>query len=298
MKNSKGGRMKSRFILTTAFSVLPLGSLCHGGSWETYRDEFMQNPIRHDDDAVQALLQIGRSGEKEAIRFLEEIYESEPDSVNRYAEDYPKLEIRKSNHLPGIAEVALIQLGDEELKSKLISESLHGDKPVRLNAFRKAKKLQGDLAIEVLSFFIGDVETGGIVLESLERLAALELTQIMEDPPYPVYIDDLQSLKGLDSGGREKWRAWRYENYGPIPGREAMFARFENSGDPLGDGDKGPEPEEAPTTGSKDAAAPSPAEPDPRPLERDSNPWPWLGGLFALVVAGGLAVVFIRHGRR
>jgi len=242
-------------------------------------------------------LDIGTSGNREIIPMLEEIHTRRPRSVNPFDEDYPELKIKRSYSPHGVAEVALIQLGDEELKSKLISESLHEDKLVRSNALRKAKMLEGDIAVEMLSYFIGDLAdemkkpTGW-----LEQLATIELSDRLADPPYEVDIDDIESLRGYRKG-REAWLKWRYENYGPIPGREAMFAQFENSEAPSIDADGRPEDAAAEASGSGGGLTPA-TEPGSGPSTKDSNPWPWLGGLFALVVAGGLAAVFIRHGRR
>jgi len=133
--------------------------------------------------------------------------------------------IKSSLTYPGIAQIALAELGVEEKVQELLNQASHEDIAVRDDALRKLILFRSDIAIEPISSFIGDGSSYSDVIDPPEWKAVLELTKRVKDPPFP--MRDMSDLSAYnDDGGREKWLKWRYDNFGSVPRLENLYVQF------------------------------------------------------------------------
>jgi hypothetical protein len=265
------------------------------------RERYIQEIDHHPDRARRTLLEIGRLGDPAAIPFLLEAFRRPPMYPSNAERDFPERNFKSAGSIAGMAQVALAMLGDEERWAELEAEATSRDVNLRLNALLKIKFISGERAVELLSSFLGDREVEGDKIYLPEWGALFELTKRLDNPPFPV--SDLSDLHPgyYSEGGEEKWLRWRFENYGPIPGREELFAAFVNES-PAG-GKRAAARETTDTSLSSSSPpssadvpeSPTPAaEPtaDETPQREDREPdrrWLWLsGGVAALLLAGWL----------
>ncbi len=269
--------------------------------WQELRARF-EKQVRSQALAGRTLLQIGRSGDPAAIPFLREQLERKPESLSRIQHMFPDEGLKSRRSIAGMAQVALAQLGDEAAWEELMRQSAHEDGRVRTDALEKIRLIEGARPVEALSRFIGDLGEGDFGA-AVEQGAVVALSKRLENPPAPVHFGEFYA-KYYSGDGREKWLRWRYENYGPIPGREELFAGFENApeaktdpvparvtGAPKTDRAPTREPQPAgqptaePSHEADATAAPAVAAPPPHRW------WPWLGGLVLL----GVAALWLRR---
>jgi hypothetical protein len=165
-----------------------------------------------------------------ALPFLREIYaNSPPEFRDSYVLKYPDIKFRYN--AAGFAQIALAQMGEEDVQQALIRQSFHPNELVRHDAVEKIKKLEGDWVIEMLSNFLGDADDESERLDYNEWFALWELAERLQNPPTP--FDGLKHHKlYYREGGKEKWLKWRYDHFGVIPGRETLFEPFIAQGPP------------------------------------------------------------------
>lgn len=286
--------MKFSAILT--FITLINCSLFANTNWNTLFEEYNNPSSAGDREMRKAFLELAESDDPKAIDFFLKFYNDPPNTNTYWGQTFP--DVRDASSYRGIAHVALVQLGYEPAIDKLIDEILYDDKGVRSVARRKAIMLQGDLGIELLSYFIGERrDVTKKPLGSDDWAAVKELSKRVQNPP--LKIEGAYEFDAHKKGGREAWLKWRYENYGPIPGREHLFAQFAVS-------DEEEKPTDAPAAvevveGAQESTASEPATEKPaevktfQPVVEPKKPsqwWLWLIG--AVVIIGGLGLVLRR----
>lgn len=248
-------------------------------SWEFHRQVFLDNERERPAKARKALLEIIELEDDRSIPFLRELADRDPEPREPYARLDP--EFVASFTYRGIAQSGLAALGDEEAWKQLSAESFHPGPSVRFNALSKIQRVPDERAVEALSNFLGDTEGTGYEATPVEWAALFELSKRLNSPPFPV--QRFSDLHGFYEGdGREKWLRWRYENYGPIPGREELFAQFmaEEKGRQEPAIHENSESAVAKASG-KNATASAETEPDRNIHSR----WLWIGGGVVIAVA-------------
>ena len=273
-------------ILLGTFSAM------QGADLSELKQRFFENNYYGSQAGKASLLEIaaGDYGDA-AVIFLEEVYQGPPETKGSLHSRFPEANLRLSREMRGVAQAGLIALGNKDAQAALIAESQSEEKPIRINALSKAKMIQGDLGIQMLSYFIGDTDDQGEKpLGPLDWGAIKELGKRVEDSP--MKIENIQDYQPYENGGRTAWLKWRYENFGPIPGREELFTQFAVADVADADAVEKPETVTKPEVSesiapeiekSTEAVTPKPTE---EPVEKSSNWWLWLIGL--LVVIGGL----------
>lgn len=278
--------------------ALCLSALGEGAEndFDALKQKFLNNNELFSQSGKAALLEMatGNYGD-DAYRFLMRIYSGPAETRGGLHAHFPEEDLKLSQEMRGVAQAALIALGDHKAKEALLDELGHKEKFIRSNALEKARMISGDEAIEILSLFLGDdTDSMDKPVGPLEWGAAIELSSRLENPPYN--FKDMYHTEGYRSGGRTAWLKWRYENYGPIPGREELFTQFAASS-----GEGNPATPSARVVESvEENTAPEPAIEEPtkvvvaEPIEEDveqsSNWWLWLIGAVAVVAGVGLAV--------
>lgn len=93
---------------------------------------------------------------------------------------------------------------------------------MRYFTLEKIALIDGHVVIAILSNFMGDQEDGK-PLGYLEDYAAQELSKKMEDPPFR--LAGMESTMGAFcmQDPQQAFYKWRYQIYGPVPGREKVF---------------------------------------------------------------------------
>lgn len=197
--------------------------------WEQLRDTYVKHQRHRPDLARKALLEMGRINDPRALAFMRDIYlHAKPDIHPDYIK-HP--EIKKRDTMAGVAQIALAQAGEVDVRQELVKQSFHPDEFVRHDAVEKIKKLEGDWVIEMLSNFLGDMDEESERLDNNEWFALWELVKRLPDPPTPFV--ELHHVKHYYlEGGKEKWLKWRYDHFGVIPGRETLFESFIAQGPP------------------------------------------------------------------
>jgi hypothetical protein len=169
--------------------------------WEQLRDTYVKHQRHRPDLARKALLEMGRINDPRALAFLRDIYlHAKPDIHPDYIK-HP--EIKKRDTMAGVAQIALAQAGEEDVRQELVKQSFHEDELVRLDALEKARKLEGPLAVELLSNFLGDTNEDGPRTQPNEWDALFALDKKLVEPP--TAIKGFADIEGYyQAGGREK----------------------------------------------------------------------------------------------
>lgn len=192
-------------------------------SLEVLRAQFHTAKSFGPNTAKAMILEVGRSGDQNAVPFLMELYNSEPRNKMGLWIEHPH--IKASYTYAGIAQIALAELGVEEKVQELLNQASHEDIVVRDDALKKLILFRSDIAIEAISSFIGDGSSFGDVIDLPDWIAVIELTKRIKNPPYPVR--DYSGLSDYnDDGGREMWLEWRYDNFGPVPRLKELYIQF------------------------------------------------------------------------
>lgn len=217
-------------LLFLFFSII--GSSAQSDSnhgWEQLRDTYVKHQRHRPDLARKALLEMGRINDPRALAFTRDIYLHAKPDIHPDYNKHP--EIKKRDTMAGVAQIALAQAGEEDVRQELVKQSFHEDELVRMDALEKIRKLEGDWVIELLSNFIGDEDEESKRLANNEWFALYELTKRLVLPPAAVHDPDYLWMY-YKEGGKEKWLKWRYDHFGVIPGREKLFEAFIAQGPP------------------------------------------------------------------
>ena len=276
-------------ILLCTFSAM------QGVDLSELKQRFFENNYYGSQVGKTSLLEIaaGDYGDA-AVIFLEEVYQGPPETRGSLHSRFPEADLKLSQEMRGVAQSALIALGNKDAKKALIAESQSDEKFIRGNALRKASMVEGDLGVELLSYFIGDTDDQGEKpLGPLDWGAVIELSKRVEDPPMKLVYNG--KFQPYENGGRTAWLKWRYENFGPIPGREELFTQFAVA-DVVDTGSvETPEPVTKPEVSESlaleieeatEAVTPKLTE---EPAEKSSKWWLWL--IVFVVVVGGVLVL-------
>jgi hypothetical protein len=281
-----------RINRTLTFLLLFTCSLRGEIDWAAMLEKYSNPDSAGDRYLRESFFELAATEDPKAIEFFLEFYNDPPNTNTSWGQSHP--DIRRSQTYRGLAHVALVQLGHEPAADKLIEEILHADHGGRLVAFRKAVLLEGEVGIELLSYFIGDrrVEEGGPLWVG-ERAAVKELSKRVENPP--VSMEESHDSNAYYKGdGRKAWLKWRYDKFGPIPGREELFTQFATSSDQEGSdvASEAVEVSERATTPEPEIEEPAEVvvtEPIEEDVEQSPNWWLWLVGI--VVVVGGVFVL-------
>jgi hypothetical protein len=217
-------------IFLAIVSIPTAGFAQEVDSFESLKESYFKHLPHHSDLSKDVLIQMGKRGDQAAIPFLRDIYtNAKPTSINSYTRKYPNIKFMRT--LAGYAQIALAQLGEEDVLQELVKQSFHEDELVRMDALEKIKKIEGNRVIEMLSNFLGDADDESERLDYNEWFALWELAERLQNPPTP--FEGLKHHKiYYREGGKEKWLKWRYDHFGVIPGREKLFEPFIEQGPP------------------------------------------------------------------
>jgi hypothetical protein len=269
-------------------------------SFKALKEAYETNKIQCETKAGEAILDMGRlRGSEEVFRFLYTLYHYPANPNMSFGRKYP--EVRSLDGYPpqiayrAWAHSALVEWGYEPAIKKLDEEIRNEEKIIRAVALDKARLLKGENAMEIISRFIGD-NAGGTPFGPLEWEALEELTIRLDNPPLPWSVEAKDWHDAYyKEGGREAWLKWRYENFGPIPGREDLFTQFATSNrEPASSAPIESSAEAIEDTIETDQPAEGPTERGiTRPVEEDdeqSSKWLiWL--ICAALVAGGITIL-------
>ena len=216
--------MKAIFV---SFSVLVF---CSSGiasdRFEELRDRFEE--IRLLQPKVQVVLGIFREmtelDDPRVVPYLLE--EAEKYRVFPAYPDFKQRDITGGQYA-GLAQVALAMMGHEESFMQLFEQSFHENKVIRYNALGKIELIDGPIGVALLSNFMGDDDTAkGRPWTVLEIEAAFALSRKLERPPFVFVGEEFPYGVNWAGEAREAYYRWRYETYGPVPGREELFKSF------------------------------------------------------------------------
>ena len=219
--------------ITRASGILLLVFICAlplDGAWEKFRDSYLHEHFWHPNDKYALLLEIGKEGDLDAIPFLVSVWKEGPTLQTLFIEENPEFTFLIAGQ-NAYAEVALAMLNYEPAWEIIEKQAEDEEIVNRTNAIKKLELIPGERGTQMLSSFIGDTSPQAYDLpETVEMVALRVLSKRLPDPPFSVL--DLSSLDGeradvfFSGRWRKKWLKWRYENYGPITGREELFTEF------------------------------------------------------------------------